>query len=44
MLLLPSCNFYTEKLVRAYGEESNMGNLFADAIKAFDERIDIAIG
>lgn len=32
-----------EKLVRAYGEESNMGNLFADAIKAFDERIDIAI-
>ena len=33
----------TEKLVRAYGEESNMGNLFADAIKAFDERIDIAV-
>ena len=33
----------TQKLVRAYGEESNMGNLFADAIEAFDEKIDIAV-
>ena len=33
----------SEKLVRAYGKESNMGNLFADAIAAFDERIDIAV-
>ena len=33
----------TEKLVRAYGKESNMGNLFADAIASFDERIDIAV-
>ena len=33
----------TEKLVRAYGKESNMGNLFADAIAAFDKRIDIAV-
>lgn len=33
----------TEKMVRAYGKESNMGNLFADAIEAFDERIDFAV-
>ena len=33
----------TKKLVRAYGKESNMGNLFADAIEAFDPRIDIAV-
>ncbi len=33
----------TKKLVRAYGKESNMGNLFTDAIAAFDERIDIAV-
>ncbi|MDC0141878.1 5'-nucleotidase C-terminal domain-containing protein, partial [Gammaproteobacteria bacterium] len=33
----------TQKLVRAYGEESNMGNLFADAIEAFDKKIDIAV-
>ena len=32
-----------EKLVRAYGKESNMGNLFADAIADFDERIDMAV-
>ena len=33
----------TKKLVRAYGKESNMGNLFTDAMAAFDERIDIAV-
>jgi len=33
----------TEKLVRAYGKESNMGNLFADAIASYDKRIDIAV-
>ncbi|HJM59808.1 MAG: multifunctional 2',3'-cyclic-nucleotide 2'-phosphodiesterase/5'-nucleotidase/3'-nucleotidase [Gammaproteobacteria bacterium] len=33
----------TKELVRAYGRESNMGNLFADAIASFDERIDIAV-
>ena len=33
----------TKKLVRSYGKESNMGNLFADAIESFDERIDIAV-
>jgi len=33
----------TEKMVRAYGKESNMGNLFADAIAAFDKRIDFAV-
>ena len=33
----------TKKLVRAYGKESSMGNLFTDAIAAFDERIDIAV-
>ena len=33
----------TKKLVRAYGKESNMGNLFADAVAATDERIDVAV-
>ena len=33
----------TKKLVRAYGKESNMGNLFTDAMAAFDKRIDIAV-
>ena len=33
----------TKKLVRAYGKESNMGNLFADAVAASDERIDVAV-
>jgi 2',3'-cyclic-nucleotide 2'-phosphodiesterase (5'-nucleotidase family) len=32
----------TKKLVRAYGKESNMGNLFADAVAATDERMDVA--
>ena len=43
----PGCKstncFFHKKLVRAYGKESNMGNLFADAIEAFDPRIDIAV-
>ena len=33
----------SKKLVRAYGKESNMGNLFADAVAASDERIDVAV-
>jgi 2',3'-cyclic-nucleotide 2'-phosphodiesterase (5'-nucleotidase family) len=33
----------TKKLVRAYGKESNMGNLFADAVAASDGRIDVAV-
>ena len=30
-------------MVRAYGEESNMGNLFADAAEEYDEKIDFAV-
>ena len=32
-----------KRLVRAYDKESNMGNLFADALLQFDSRIDLAI-
>ena len=32
-----------KRLVRAYDRESNMGNLFADALLQFDSRIDLAI-
>ncbi|MEK9650456.1 MAG: bifunctional UDP-sugar hydrolase/5'-nucleotidase [Gammaproteobacteria bacterium] len=30
-------------MTRAYGQESNMGNMFADALKAMDASIDIAV-
>ena len=33
----------TNKMERAYGSESNMGNMFADAMSSFDERIDFAM-
>ena len=33
----------TNKMERAYGSESNMGNKFADAKSSFDERIDFAM-
>ena len=33
----------TNKMERAYGSESNMGNMVADAMSSFDERIDFAM-
>jgi 5'-nucleotidase/UDP-sugar diphosphatase len=33
----------SETMTRAYGQESNMGNMFADALKAMNDTIDIAV-
>lgn len=33
----------SQTMTRAYGQESNMGNMFADALKAMDPSIDIAV-
>ena len=33
----------SQTMTRAYGQESNMGNMFADALKAMDSSIDIAV-
>ena len=42
-IALKEVSFTTDKMVRAYGEESNMGNLFADAAEEYDEKIDFAV-
>ena len=42
-IALKEVSFTTEKMVRAYGEESNMGNLFADAVEEYDQKVDFAV-
>ena len=36
-------SYTTSSLTRAYGSESNMGNLFADAMEDYDDAIDFAV-